>query len=401
MQDIPIKSPGDKYFSTECNNMAGEEENLIKDTGISLSGADLFQMSKSVSNYVGSGDFYNDTGVVNAYVLNALSTKKAPTAYVIGLRVRFIPSNTNTGPSTANLASLGVKAITDSLGQPLNGGELPAGEEVKLSYDGTSLRLMSSSVTSSLVNIVPNIKGLTLANNSTDPNKDIDVGPGSFLEQSGSLVFKNFSTITKQIDANWAPGTNAGGFPSGLTLTADTWYRVGAIAKPDGTVDFGYDTAANFSNLLADATGYIFYRTIEFIYVNSSLNIFPFYNVGDTMYWNGDISPYKITTIGATFANVTLFVPPQIVEAFILTTVQLNAGPAAACGIVLKSNINSGIAIEILATEPPGSGNPASFTTNHIRMLTDASSQIQHRYAQSFPNTYVLEIYGWRNLDRG
>ena len=92
------------------------------------------------------------------------------------------------------------------------------------------------------------------------------------------------SNPTKQIDSNWSEGNNAGGFPSGLTLAADTHYYVFLIGKNDGTIDSGFDTAINASNLLADATDYDWYRQVNSVFTDGSSNI-----LGFTDYGNGRI----------------------------------------------------------------------------------------------------------------
>lgn len=136
MQNIPTKNTGDSLTAAEFNQIPDELENAITDTGQSLSGGDLFQLSKAIANMVASGDFYTDSGAADAYVLGTIGSKKGPTLYATGTRVRFVVGNTNTGASTANINALGVKSITLD-GAALIGSELVAGRIVELRYDSS------------------------------------------------------------------------------------------------------------------------------------------------------------------------------------------------------------------------------------------------------------------------
>ncbi len=117
------------------------------------------------------------------------------------------------------------------------------------------------------------ISELIPSNNSTDSQHDIDISEGECSNNDNSGSISLSSTITKQIDANWSEGNNAGGFPSGLTLSANTWYHIFVIAKSDGTVDAGFDTSLTATNLLSDATSYIKYRRIGSVLTDGSSNI--------------------------------------------------------------------------------------------------------------------------------
>ena len=78
--------------------------------------------------------------------------------------------------------------------------------------------------------------------------------------------------ITKQIDVTpWVAGTNAGGFPSLLTLTADTWYHLFIIKNPSsGVVDAGFDSNLSATNLLNDATGFTRFRRVGSVKVTAA-----------------------------------------------------------------------------------------------------------------------------------
>jgi len=145
--DIANKNPGDSHFSSELNQSTTELENIITKSGQSTSSITLDQISKGVSIYTAGADFYTDSGAADAYVLNAILSFNSPVVYFTGMRVRFVPANTNTGASTINVAGLGVKNIklTDGTSDP-DAEELTAGRIIELFYDGTSMLIVNSAI---------------------------------------------------------------------------------------------------------------------------------------------------------------------------------------------------------------------------------------------------------------
>ncbi len=141
MENIPTKNTGDSLTAAEFNQIPDELENAITNTGISLSAGDVSQLSKAIANYVASGDFYTDSGVADAYVLIVQGSKQGPTAHTAGTRVRFIVGNTNTGASTINVNSIGIKNIKTFDGEDPVAGDIPSGVILTLEYDGTDYRL--------------------------------------------------------------------------------------------------------------------------------------------------------------------------------------------------------------------------------------------------------------------
>lgn len=123
MQNIVTKNTGDSLTAAEWNQIPDELENSITDTGQSLSGGDLFQVSKAMAIYAAGGAFYTDSGAADAYVLSSVGSKRAPVAYFEGMEIVFKAGNTNTGASTVNVAGLGVKTI-ESDGSPLVAGQI-------------------------------------------------------------------------------------------------------------------------------------------------------------------------------------------------------------------------------------------------------------------------------------
>ena len=131
--------------------------------------------------------------------------------------------------------------------------------------------------------IVPNyITGLTTSNNASDANKDLDISTGYAMDFTNAVGMSLTSSLTKQLDATWATGTNAGGLFSG-SIASNTLYYVYLIKNTiSGTVDAGFSTSSTASDI---PSGYTAYRMIDYIRTDASSNIIEYNNVisGDTI----------------------------------------------------------------------------------------------------------------------
>jgi len=194
------------------------------------------------------------------------------------------------------------------------------------------------------------------------------------------------AAFVKQIDANWATGTGNGGFPSGLTLTDETWYHFFIVSKTgDATFDAGFDTSLTASNLLSD-TGGTLYRRIGSVWRRVSSNG----NKGFTMFADGKVMYDYGGEDGLDFANtalstsaretVTLTSPAGIkLEAIVRATFQAQGG-AANKGVLTSLEMD-----DITAS---GAGNNMTDAANNtansqsaarINVWTNTSSQIGFR----------------------
>ena len=139
MDDLNDKSTGDNLSAPEWNQLPSEIQNVIEGLSQTLSGADLNQLGKGIAGYVANGDFYTDSGAADAHVLTAIGSKQSPTAYTDGFTARFRAAASNTGATTINVATLGVKNIFSD-GAALTGGEITSGELITVVYDNANGR---------------------------------------------------------------------------------------------------------------------------------------------------------------------------------------------------------------------------------------------------------------------
>lgn len=146
----------DTLSGVDHSSMIDESKNLVTDTGQAL-GVDNRQYGRSMSIYGSNGDFYTDSGVANAYVLTAIGSKQTPTVYRDGQRARFRVGNTPTGPSTINVAGVGVVALVNNDGSALVGGEFSAGDEITVSHDISSgaFKWIATSLSTVISSLLP------------------------------------------------------------------------------------------------------------------------------------------------------------------------------------------------------------------------------------------------------
>lgn len=184
----------------------------------------------------------------------------------------------------------------------------------------------------------------TMQNNVTDAVNDIDFLAGACVSSDATRwPMRSTSTITKQLDAAWAVGNNAGGRMSAAAI-ANVPYHCYQIRRPDtGVVDFGFDVSATAPNL---PTNYTQYRRIGAI-LRESGTIVPFRQYGD--HFNRVTKKVdRSSTASAASALLTLSVPtgiklqPIIYSSLILpvsssTANQINDGDGTVADINYQS----------------------------------------------------------------
>lgn len=134
MKTVLVKNDGDTYSAEEFNELTSQElQNSVKSAGMALDENDEFQLGQAMAVYAGAGDFYTDSGIVNAYILSPINIQQTPPAYTNGLRARFVATTTNTGAATVNLNGLGLKSIEEG-GGALPSGRIVAGEIIEIQF---------------------------------------------------------------------------------------------------------------------------------------------------------------------------------------------------------------------------------------------------------------------------
>lgn len=150
-----IVSPGDglgtPWEVALVKEFVGMQQALLKSGSIVPSGApDKVTASQYLQAIIelasGRAVNYDESGVADAYVLDARTGMQGPASYFTDMEINFTPGVVNTGASTADVAGLGVQSLRDSNGVAFTGGELVITEQIKFKYDGTNFVLQTTPI---------------------------------------------------------------------------------------------------------------------------------------------------------------------------------------------------------------------------------------------------------------
>ena len=236
------------------------------------------------------------------------------------------------------------------------------------------------------------IWGLTMSN-AADTVNDITVAVGEACSEDGAGNMVLASAITKQLDAGWAVGTNAGGLNTGAKADS-TWYEVHLIKRVDtGVVDVMFTTTANRATL---PTNYTLQRRIGWIRNNATPTILQFTQVDDHFTLTTQINDVDGTAT-ATAAAVTLTVPPNAIARFRASAVSSTSANSA-WGIVfseiVEGNVTPAGTTGILSL---GGQDQATWQGGHFELRVSSTSTIEHDSVMPSASTPTFDIstYGW------
>lgn len=237
------------------------------------------------------------------------------------------------------------------------------------------------------------IFGLTMSNAGGDPTNDITVAAGC-CASNATLPFEMIlaSAITKQLDAAWAVGTNAGGRMSAAAI-ANTTYHVFVIRRPDtGVVDVGFDVSPTAPTLPANYTQF---RRIGSI-IRASAAIVLFTQIGD-VFIRTTVATDRASTAALADSLITISVPTGIIVSPIFN---LNLTPG------LTTNVNNAIGsgfmgavqatAQVANSQAAGGGADVSDILSGV-IWTNTSAQIRFRViinsGSLIANTWIT--LGW------
>lgn len=226
-----------------------------------------------------------------------------------------------------------------------------------------------------------------ILSNGTDADHDIDVSAGVFRDAADAADI-SLSAITKQIDATWAAGTNAGGLSSSLTAPANnTWYHVFAIIV-GGNADVGFDTSITAANLVTDHSATA-YRYLGSVLTDGSANIIAFKQYGNRFDWVTPPLSYS-SSQNTTAALRTMTVPTGFKFKALLTVAGTDGHT------VYISNPDQTDSAPSTTAAPLNSydSNVAVRAANPIDVITNASSQVRARATGTVTNLYMV-TRGW------
>lgn len=134
-------------------------------------------------------------------------------AYAAGNVFTFVVPNTNTGPATLNVSSLGAKTIARDGSTALVAGDLVAGSEVVVAYDGTRFQVLNSNSKTNF-NVSNN---LTVGNSITAASASLSTplpvasgGTNASSFTANGILYASSSSALANSSALQFDGTNLG-----------------------------------------------------------------------------------------------------------------------------------------------------------------------------------------------
>ena len=239
------------------------------------------------------------------------------------------------------------------------------------------------------------LAGFGMANNATDATNDIDVAAGRCRATGdlGNIVLTG--ALTKQLDAVWAPGSNAGMRASGAAI-ADGTYHVFAIKRPDtGVVDVAADTSVVGANIAANTNAaYTLMRRIGSILREAGV-IAGFVQQGDYFRRKAMALSVSVTNPGTAALIGTLHVPVGI---NVLAQVH---GWSQAGGVATEMLISDLAANDELPNTTTiignvGTANINSSVIGQLLIRTNTLAQVRHRnYGSDASVIPKIMTVGW------
>jgi len=288
--------------------------------------------------------------------------------------------NGGTGASSAAAARTNLSALENVLttrGDLVRAGASGVAERVALGASGTVLTSDGTDAVWSTAGGLSRggLVGLTTANNGTDADHDLDISVGACRDSADAVTITISSALTKQIDATWAAGDDAGGLSSSLTAPANnTWYHVFAIIV-GGSADVGFDTSITAANLVSDHSATA-YRRIGSVLTDGSANIIAFVQEGDEFLWAVPVEDLDSAAVGTTASLVTHTVPTGVkVNAIVDAYISHNAGH----GVWISSPDQTDTAPSVSAVAGVTLAVSNGAQSNTIRRRTNTSAQLRYR----------------------
>lgn len=249
------------------------------------------------------------------------------------------------------------------------------------------------------------LAGCTLSNNGSDATNDIDIAAGACRDSTNAFNI-TVAALTKQLDANWAAGTNQGMRYSGAAI-ANTTYHIWAVAKADGTQDIyatpnaSASTAAGALTLLQAETGgstYVYARRIGSI-LRESAAIVAFTQDGDFFQRATAVLDVDATNPGTSAVTRLLSVPLGVSVRAVLNAGYLRG--TGGTGLLYLSDLAttdstpSGSAAP-LATFSNDNSTAAGWTGGQAVIRTNTAAQIRSRLGNSPADSVVrIATLGW------
>lgn len=241
------------------------------------------------------------------------------------------------------------------------------------------------------------LSGYTLSNSVGDPTNDIDIAAGVAAPDGAFGAITLASALTKQLDVNWAVGSNQGGLDTGAI--ANAVYHVFAIKRPDtGVVDALFSLSATAPTM---PTNYTLKRRLGSI-LRIGAAIKPFIQSGDDFLWLAPVVDVDATNPGNSAVTRTLTVPTGVVvDANLQVGIYSTSGGTSIYISPLSTTDTApqtpGTAALTLPADVAGAV-ASQWVFVPKRCLTDTSASVRSRMTNSAAAVHLgIVTLGWRD----
>ena len=268
------------------------------------------------------------------------------------------------------------------------------------------------------------IQGIVISNDDAADGADINFTAGSASTySSGGTRYNTIAAaeMTKQADATWAAGDDAGGLPDSFS---GTWpasvddYHLFLLGKQNdqSAYDYGFDTSLTAANLLADAAvvaaGFNTYRRVSSLRSSATPGwpgIASWETAGGGLRirldaWVTELNSYNGATTLQTLTLSTIPVGVAL-EAALTAEAEIRVIGEALVAYLAEVGTETGTAggaqITVSARTPNLAGASEDRSTANVSVMTNTSSQIVHRQSNIAANVNIyIRARGWVDFRR-
>lgn len=243
-------------------------------------GADIASAS-TVDLTAATGNFVDITGTTTIATVTMNDGQQMLARFPGGLTLTNGASLACPGGTDATLAAgdFAVLARDDTVTRVILAPPSQVTGAEKAAATSQSLRAFSPKDVADVVSVSSGSGTGCVITLDADTDHDFNVTAGRWRSADDAVVIVLASEITKQGDATWAAGDDAGGMNDSDALGNNETFHIFLLSTADGvtTVDVGLDTDPDATNLLADtavaAASLTKYRRIGSIKTDGSANI--------------------------------------------------------------------------------------------------------------------------------